>query len=264
MYKKLLILGVGGISSSSGKTTFISSLLKFFKKEVILNPPNISKFLKEKKRWGAIKYTKTDFYSSISDEIELLNQEGKDTYRYYDAGAEEVLWVKSPASELQEIMPFAIEKLSHLDAIIIEGNSAVSAISPDVIIFTSLNNISDIKPSSWDIFKKAHLCITTSQSPLMPYLKESSNCKVFIIEDFIDISSIDKIIKDIVEYIDSLLKPNQSFDVYELLKKYAKNNRISCYDARRIAEEINIPYFEVGKAANELKIKISNCQLGCF
>jgi LAO/AO transport system kinase len=31
-----------------------------------------------------------------------------------------------------------------------------------------------------------------------------------------------------------------------------------------IAEELKVSYSEVGKSANELKIKIKNCELGCF
>jgi LAO/AO transport system kinase len=42
------------------------------------------------------------------------------------------------------------------------------------------------------------------------------------------------------------------------------DNRILCADARKIAEDLKIPYKEVGDAANELGIRIMNCQLGCF
>lgn len=44
----------------------------------------------------------------------------------------------------------------------------------------------------------------------------------------------------------------------------AKEGRISCHSARKIAEELKVPYREVGQAADELKIKIVQCELGCF
>jgi hypothetical protein len=52
--------------------------------------------------------------------------------------------------------------------------------------------------------------------------------------------------------------------IHEELKKMAKNGRISCPVARKIAEELSVSYKEVGKAADELNIKIKSCELGCF
>lgn len=49
----------------------------------------------------------------------------------------------------------------------------------------------------------------------------------------------------------------------EMLKK-AIDGRISCAAARQMAEKLGLPYKEVGAAANELGIKIKDCQLGCF
>lgn len=49
----------------------------------------------------------------------------------------------------------------------------------------------------------------------------------------------------------------------EMLKK-AMDGRISCAVARQLAEKLALPYKEVGAAANELGIKIKDCQLGCF
>jgi hypothetical protein len=49
----------------------------------------------------------------------------------------------------------------------------------------------------------------------------------------------------------------------EMLKR-AVNGRLSCAAAREVAEKLGLPYKEVGIAANELGIKIKDCQLGCF
>jgi hypothetical protein len=49
----------------------------------------------------------------------------------------------------------------------------------------------------------------------------------------------------------------------EVLGK-AVDGRLSCAVARKIAEMLRLPYKEVGDAANELGIKIKNCELGCF
>ena len=49
----------------------------------------------------------------------------------------------------------------------------------------------------------------------------------------------------------------------EIMKK-AVDSKLPCGDARKIAEDLGIPYADVGAAADELGVKIKNCQLGCF
>jgi len=48
------------------------------------------------------------------------------------------------------------------------------------------------------------------------------------------------------------------------IKKTAVNGKIPCPALRRIAERLGVSYKEAGEMANELKIKIKNCDLGCF
>ncbi|NLV16419.1 MAG: hypothetical protein GXY50_04310 [Syntrophomonadaceae bacterium] len=49
-----------------------------------------------------------------------------------------------------------------------------------------------------------------------------------------------------------------------LLKERSQDGKMSCTVARQIAEEIKVPYRQVGDLCNELKIKITACELGCF
>jgi hypothetical protein len=44
----------------------------------------------------------------------------------------------------------------------------------------------------------------------------------------------------------------------------AADGKLPCSVARKIAEDLNIPYKDVGDAANDLGIRIKSCQLGCF
>lgn len=48
------------------------------------------------------------------------------------------------------------------------------------------------------------------------------------------------------------------------IKKRVVNGRLPCPAAREIAKELSVSYKDVGRTANELKIKISDCELGCF
>jgi hypothetical protein len=53
-------------------------------------------------------------------------------------------------------------------------------------------------------------------------------------------------------------------ELIEKLKDMAPQGRLCCSDARKLAEKLGIEYGVVGKACNELKIKIFACELGCF
>ena len=49
----------------------------------------------------------------------------------------------------------------------------------------------------------------------------------------------------------------------EIMKEVV-DRKLPCAAARKIAEDLGISYSEVGAAADELGVKIKNCQLGCF
>lgn len=48
------------------------------------------------------------------------------------------------------------------------------------------------------------------------------------------------------------------------LTEAAVDGRIACARARRIADELGVSYKDVGAMANELGLKITACELGCF
>jgi len=50
----------------------------------------------------------------------------------------------------------------------------------------------------------------------------------------------------------------------ETIKKKAKDGRLPCAMCFKIAEDFGISKREMGKILNKMKIKISQCQLGCF
>ena len=60
------------------------------------------------------------------------------------------------------------------------------------------------------------------------------------------------------------LTAEQLQDIEEKLSKAAKDDRVLCSVALAIAKSLDISPKEVGRLANQLDIKISKCQLGCF
>ena len=144
---KPFIIGVGGAYSGTGKTTFASLILGRLK------------------GWGAIKYTKTAIYCSVTDDVSILSEEGKDTSRLLNSGAEKVLWVKSPYENLAEILPMAIENLSSREGIVVEGNSAIEVLKPDIVIFLAGSEEDKTKSSAEKIIRMADIIIYEKKPP---------------------------------------------------------------------------------------------------
>ena len=138
------IIGICGGGSGAGKTTVACRLLEQF--------PS----------WGAIKYTKTSLYGSVTDDLKVLSQKGKDTERFLDAGAGRVLWVQSPFHELPEVLPVALDMLSHLQGVIVEGNSAVKVLRPDIVIFIA-GPEGTIKEGAEDLLRMADIVVSAKE-----------------------------------------------------------------------------------------------------
>lgn len=48
------------------------------------------------------------------------------------------------------------------------------------------------------------------------------------------------------------------------IREAVRDNRLTCTQARKLAEDFDVPYRGVGQLADELQIKIRHCELGCF
>lgn len=216
----LFSVGVCGSRSGVGKTFFIENFIRYLKKR---SPET---------KIVAIKYTKTSIYSSITTEPE--QKEGKDTTRMKLAGADYIVWVRAREEDLPEVVLKAKEYIHSLDAniVIIEGNSLVRLMQPDVIIFFKDSENKNMKPSAKSVIEEADIVIEGKYS-----------------------------VEEIMTEIENIQNKRK---IYQLLKERSNDGKITCAEARKIAEELSVAYIEVGKAANELGIKIRKCELGCF
>jgi len=143
---KPIIIGIGGGHSGAGKTTIACEILK------------------KTEGWGAIKFTKTPFYSSITDDQEVLSEKGKDTGRLLEAGAEKVLWVQSSGDELAATASMAVQMLSNLPGIVAEGNSIIEVLTPDIVVFVA-GARERFKPGAERVLGMADIVITDEESP---------------------------------------------------------------------------------------------------
>ncbi len=159
-----------------------------------------------KNSWGAIKYTKTAIYASIIDDPETLTQESKDTARLINAGAEKVLWVQSPPEELKEVLPMAVDRLANLRGIIVEGNSAIEFLKPDIVIFVSGRHGGALKKSAERVLETADIILfedegRSYQQRPEPSMKLPAKAKRFKVV-FAPMSGFD----ECLDYIQRLLK----------------------------------------------------------
>ena len=53
-------------------------------------------------------------------------------------------------------------------------------------------------------------------------------------------------------------------EIEKRVQAASKNQRIACKTALALADELGVSPRKIGDAANNLKIRISGCQLGCF
>jgi hypothetical protein len=145
--KRPAIVAVSGFSSEVGKTTLLCDLLRAF--------PG----------WEAIKVTRGHYRSCGRDPhaccvSNLLSDEpvirsgreqnyalGKDTGRYWDAGAANVHWVIVTDEQVEQGIKQAIERVA-APGVFIEGNSIVDFIKADFVLMVSRASGGKIKGSA--------------------------------------------------------------------------------------------------------------------
>src|SRR2546423_12341227 len=141
------IVAVSGFSSNVGKTTLVCELLR------------------QLPGWEAIKLTRGHYRSCGRDPAgccvsDLLRAEpvvrsgreanyqiGKDTGRFWDAGAANVHWVIVKDDQVERGINEALSRVE-ADGVIIEGNSFLEYVTPDLAIMCARSEGGKIKPSA--------------------------------------------------------------------------------------------------------------------
>jgi hypothetical protein len=148
------IIGIGGLTSEVGKTTLLCDLLSFF--------PG----------WEAIKTTRGHYRSCGKDPhtccvSDLLSEEptvhsgyqltysaGKDTARYWDAGASNVHWVIATDDQVDAGIKSALTKV-RAPGVFVEGNSFSEYVRPDYFVMVAKPGEVKIKATARRALKHA-------------------------------------------------------------------------------------------------------------
>lgn len=156
MTRRPKIVAVSGFSSNVGKTTLVCELLRIL--------PG----------WEAIKLTRGHYRSCgrdpsgccVSDLIrdepvvrsgrEANYETGKDTGRFWDAGASNVHWVIVKDDQVAQGINQALTSVK-ADGVIVEGNSFLEYVSADLTIMCARSEGGTIKSSARRVFHKCDL-----------------------------------------------------------------------------------------------------------
>ena len=114
-----MVIVVGGEHSGVGKTSLICDLIERLDGVC------------------AIKCSVSGRYSGakISVSKKGMQERGKDTGRFSDAGAERVIMVQAQRGELGKIAPTLERMVEGYRYVIVEGNSIIRHIRPDIVIY---------------------------------------------------------------------------------------------------------------------------------
>jgi hypothetical protein len=143
----MAIVVVGGHTRNIGKTSVVAGLLAAL----------------PQRRWTAVKITQfghgvcsangepcdcetADHTIAISEERERAS--GTDSSRYLAAGAARSFWVRTRQGQLSEAMPRLRALLAESENAIVESNSVLRFLQPDVSLSVLDPAVADFKPSA--------------------------------------------------------------------------------------------------------------------
>jgi len=163
----MAIVVVGGHSRSVGKTSVVAGLISAI----------------PERRWTAVKITQyghgicsangEDCDCATADHSWAMTEESdrsgvSDTSRFLVAGAERSLWVRTRQGNLAEAMPSLRQALEHAADVIIESNSVMKFVRPDLYLTVLDYETVDFKPSAREYLDLASAVILHEPAEAMP------------------------------------------------------------------------------------------------
>ena len=141
----MAIIVIGGQSRNIGKTSVVSGLISAM----------------PERRWTAIKITQCKHGSvgaefcdcelagrNLAVDEERDTSTGTDSYRYLAAGAVRSLWIRVHAACLAEAMPRIRAEIDSSANVILESNSVLGYLKPDLYATILDPGLPDFKPSA--------------------------------------------------------------------------------------------------------------------
>ena len=161
-----MVLVVGGHTRNIGKTSVVCGIIRGLPEW----------------NWTAIKITQyghgvcskdgeacecSDPVHPIAISRETGASPSTDSGRFLAAGAVRSYWVRTPSGELNAAMPSVRRVIADSENTIIESNSILRFLKPDVCVMVLDGAVEDFKRSSLRFLDRANLLVVTSEAPLV-------------------------------------------------------------------------------------------------
>jgi hypothetical protein len=200
----MAIVVVGGQSRNLGKTSVMTA--------IIATLPALN--------WTAFKLTQfghgrcsldgkpchcatDDHCYAISEELDRVG--GSDTSRFLAAGAKRSFWVRTEQGRLVEALPAIQRRLADAENAILESNSILHFIQPDLYITVLDPAIADFKASARTFLGRADAVVLHSSSVGNPS-EEESRIPVMTARRVFRISPPDYASEDLIEFVRNRLE----------------------------------------------------------
>ncbi|MEK7291531.1 MAG: hypothetical protein AAB013_06400, partial [Planctomycetota bacterium] len=152
------IISITGTASGVGKTTVAQFLLKHF---VDLSALKIT----TKHEGNCPRHSDCDLCETMDYPYKItvdplqINQEGKDTSVFKNAGARKVVWLQTHSEYLETGIEEALSYFNKNDLIIVEGNSFLHTHDADLCILVTTPREPKIKRSTRQIISKINIAV---------------------------------------------------------------------------------------------------------
>lgn len=196
-----------------------------------------------------------------------------DTGRMVRAGACPVFWVRTTGEDVAADFKEAVSRVE-APVVIVEGNSVLDHLEPDYAVFIMNPTFDDFKPSALRAIEKAHTVVVNGEKDLSgaealelerEIKKRNPKAKTVVVAELGRERAMRMVLSRAAGRVGGEFMSAETEErVREAVKAKAKEGRIPCAVALKLADELGVSSIEVGNAANELDIKIVKCSLGCF
>lgn len=160
-----MLVVVGGHSRSIGKTSVACGIIRGL----------------PERNWTALKITQFGHKVCSADgepcacedpkhPVAISEEHGEapttDSGRFLGAGAHRSFWVRTPAGRLAEALPRLRRILSESQNVIVESNTLLQFLKPDLYLLVVDGAVTDFKASSLRFLDRADYLVATSAAPL--------------------------------------------------------------------------------------------------
>ena len=152
------IISITGTASGVGKTTVAQFLLRHFGDLSALKITTKHEGICPRHSGCDVCETMTHPYKITADPLQI-EQEGKDTSLFKNAGAQKVVWLQTHSEHLDKGIEEALTHFNKSDSILVEGNSFLHTHNADLSILVTTPREAKIKRSTRQIIPKIDMAV---------------------------------------------------------------------------------------------------------